>query len=251
MDRSLWNRSITKYMCPKWSCRYCSSGIVILEQKSLKFIETEESKQLQRTEEGGPFDIDFSFTAWGKCSNSSCNQQYAIAGCGGLEDHQTGPEEWEWEEYFIPKTCYPMPDIFKIPNKCPPEITTSIRSAFSLFLQDINSCAGKIRIAIELLLNNQSIPTHTTSNKGRKYKLNLHKRIELYSEIEPTISKNLLALKWLGNTAAHENFNISREEMLDAFEIIEHSLIEIIEMRSTRVAHLARNLTEKFSRNED
>jgi hypothetical protein len=53
-----------------------------------------------------------------------------------------------------------------------------------------------------------------------------------------------MALKWLGNTGTH-SAEVSEDDLLDAFEILEHALIEIIEKRSTKVAELAKKLTKK------
>jgi len=64
---------------------------------------------------------------------------------------------------------------------------------------------------------------------------------------EPAVGAQLMALKWLGNTASHEG-SVSRDDLLDAFEILEHSLSELIEQRSARVAELARQLTKKHSK---
>ena len=56
-----------------------------------------------------------------------------------------------------------------------------------------------------------------------------------------------MALKSLGNSGAHEG-SISREDLLDAFEVLEHSLEEIIEQRSKRVAALSKKLTKKHGK---
>jgi hypothetical protein len=64
---------------------------------------------------------------------------------------------------------------------------------------------------------------------------------------QTTLGSQLMALKWLGNTASHEG-GVSRDDLLDAFEILEHNLRELIEHRSARVAELARKLTKKHGR---
>ena len=82
-------------------------------------------------------------------------------------------------------------------------------------------------------------------NKNGKFdNLNLHKRIEVFSHTEPMIGKQLMALKWLGNTGSHDG-DVVKNDVLDAFEIIEHTLLELIEQRSKRLAALASGLEEK------
>lgn len=72
----------------------------------------------------------------------------------------------------------------------------------------------------------------------------LHNVIESFAENNPTLGAQLMALKWLGNTASHEG-SVNRTELLDAFEILEYSLSELIERRSERIALLANKLTAK------
>jgi len=122
-----------------------------------------------------------------------------------------------------------------------------MRSAFSLYYHDKNSCAGKIGIALETLMDHLNIPTHWVDKKKKSHRHSLHERIEKYEKYQPEIARNLLALKWLRNTAVHENVNITREDVLDAFEIIEHELIEIFEQRNKKIAKMAENLTTKHS----
>ena len=55
-----------------------------------------------------------------------------------------------------------------------------------------------------------------------------------------------MALKWLGNTGSHGS-KVNVEDLLDAFEILEHTLSEIIENKSKKIATLAVNLTKKYS----
>lgn len=245
MDRSLWSTSFSKHSCPRWPCRHCSTGHLALQPETLKFEETEASKSQHSYEEWDPEWIDYAFTLWAKCSNPSCNQQYAISGVGGVEQQYTDQDDWDWEEYFVPKIIYPMPDIFTLPKKCPEEIAISTREAFSLYLFDNNSCAGKLRVTLEMLMDFLNIPSEKTSGEGNTTRIKLHDRIDIYEQHEPKIAKHLMAVKWLGNTAVHENITIPRGDLLDAFEIIEHALSEIIEKRTARVEELASKLNKK------
>ena len=85
------------------------------------------------------------------------------------------------------------------------------------------------------------------SRRGEFYNLQLHGRLELFKAKEPTAAQQLLALKWLGNSGAHEAA-VTIDDLLDGFEILEHNLVEILEQRAARVAGLAKNLTKKHRR---
>ena len=57
---------------------------------------------------------------------------------------------------------------------------------------------------------------------------------------------HLMALKWRGNAGSHGS-KVSRIDLLDAFEIMEHSLVEILDKRSAKVAALAEKMTKKHA----
>ena len=55
-----------------------------------------------------------------------------------------------------------------------------------------------------------------------------------------------MALKWVGNAGSHEG-NVTQSDTLDAFEILEHTLIEIVDKHSAKIAALVEKLTKKHS----
>jgi hypothetical protein len=77
------------------------------------------------------------------------------------------------------------------------------------------------------------------------------KPLDLSSRIDKFISTtgavvhkdHLHALRVVGNLGTHNNA-ISRKEMLDAFEIYEHALGELIEKKSAQIAKLAKTMTK-------
>jgi hypothetical protein len=77
--------------------------------------------------------------------------------------------------------------------------------------------------------------------------LSLHARLDAFATTEPVVGPKLMALKWLGNAGSHDG-EVSKADLLDAFEILEHALGEIVEKRSKRVATLAKKLMKKHGR---
>ena len=153
----------------------------------------------------------------------------------------------EWDDYFEPKHCFPVLRLNKVPDKCQEDVATELDAAFSLFWSNLAACAGRLRVALELLLNHQGIPKRKRDSKGKYKELWLHARLDLFAKGNPATGAQLMALKSLGNSGAHEG-SISREDLLDAFEVLEHSLEEIIEQRSKRVAALSKKLTKKHGK---
>lgn len=95
-------------------------------------------------------------------------------------------------------------------------------------------------------MNHVGIPKRKKGTNGKFFDLTLHARIEAFVKKEPAIGPQLMALKWLGNTGSHDS-NVSTNDLLDAFEILEHSLREIIGGHSAKVAALAKKLTKKHA----
>jgi hypothetical protein len=227
--------------------------------KSLIYKETVNSKSAHDHEAWDPEWIDYTFTAWAECGHPSCKQQFAIAGKGGVGPELT-EDGYEYEDYFSPMTCLPMPDMFSFPTKCPDEVEEEIKAAFALFWSQPNACAGRIRVALECLMDNLGVPQRRKNNQGKYYDLSLHARLDVFAESEPTTGRQLVALKWLGNAGSHNSkvkkkdlfdsfeIKVNKNDLLDAFEIMEHTLGELIERRSARVAELAKTLIKKHGR---
>jgi hypothetical protein len=213
--------------------------------KSLIHKETVWSKRARKSDDWDPDWITYSFTAWVKCNNPSCGEEAAVLGNGGVNYHYDEEgQAVERFDYFSPLFCTPMPDIFELPKKCPNEIASELQAAFALFWSDSSASANRVRVALEALMNHLQIPKRRKNNKGKFSKLTLHDRIVAFSVNESRIGGQLMALKWLCNAGSHSG-KVMPDDVLDAFEILEQALLELIEHRSKRLAALAQGLTEK------
>lgn len=246
MKRDLWNATVDEKVCPPWPCPSCAKGILILDKKTFKYHETESSKA-NRSHEAFDADwIDYRFAAW--CSCASCKQKVAITGRGGVEpyqDYENG--NYAYQDEFKAMTWDPMPDVFDLPAKCPDDVALALRQSFALHAFQAPASAGRLRVALELLMDAEKVPRETINAKGKKSELTLHARLDLYMKNFPVIGGHLMALKWLGNAGSHFS-NVSTTDILDAYEVMEHALNEIIDKRSQAVAKLAKKLNDKFGK---
>ena len=144
----------------------------------------------------GPEVVDYIFTARAECQQTSCKEGLIIAGIGGLEpvyeENQDGGIHEKWEPYFSPTFVCPMPDIFNIPPKCHDDVKDELRAAFSLFRSNRAACAGRIRVALECLMNYLEIPKRRRNKRGRYSVLTLHGRIDAFADAEPVIGRELM-----------------------------------------------------------
>lgn len=247
MNRYIWCSTLSKLSAPSWPCPECTRGTLNLVPKSLTFKETISSQRAHGAEGWDPELISYTFTAWLKCSHIVCGQEVVVSGVGGVEawyDNEEGTTGWS--DYFAPRWCSPMPDLFQFPAKCPVDVKKQLRASFRLFWSDHAAAASKVRIALECLLNHLGVPKRKKDKNGKFADLSLHKRVEILQQGESDIGSQLMALKWLGNTGSHEA-QVSRDDLLDAFEILEHALSELIDRRSEKVIELAKMLTKKHA----
>ena len=253
MNRHLWTDGwITARAAVSWPCPRCTGGELEFVDDSITCKHTIDSLRRSHQEDYCPVDAVYVFTAWLKCKAPNCRQEVGLVGTGTEEEHESWDEEGNaersWRTTLKPLYCWPMPDIFKLPESAPTEVKTELRAAFRLFLSDQAAAAGRVRVSLERLLDHYRIPKRLKGGDGNFYDLNLHKRIEKFSEKESSVGEKLIALKWLGNTASHQG-DVSRDDLLDGFEILEYLLAQLFEKeRAVHVAKLARRLTRKHKR---
>lgn len=248
MNRDLWLQYTSKDACPPWICPACKKSNVSLLAKSLVHKETVESRSAHDRVQWDPDWIRYVFTAWAECLHSSCKQVFALSGTGGVSpEYDEDSGSTVWEDYFEPMQCHPMPDIIELPNRCPSDVAHELRSAFSLFWAQPEACAGRIRVALECLMNSLGVPKRKKTTAGKFIELSLHGRIEAFAKNNLHFGGQLMALKWPGNAGSHDS-DVSKNDLLDAFEIMEHALSELIGKRSDKVAALAKKLIKKHAR---
>jgi hypothetical protein len=247
MNRVLWTGTLTQRNAPAWPCPTCRKGTLNLVPKSLIHKETVESSRAQGHPAWDPDWTRYTFTAWVRCGHAACNEEFAVSGTGGIGPEYHAGEGTTWEPYFTPKFSWPTLDIFDLPAKCPDEVKAQLRAGFALFWSDPPATASRVRVALERLMDHVGVAKRRRDKTGKFLDLTLHSRIELFQKGEAAIGSQLMALKWLGNTGSHDG-TVTHEELLDAFEILEHALAELIDRRSAKVAALARMMSKKHAR---
>jgi Domain of unknown function (DUF4145) len=246
MKRDLWTNCVSEHSCPAWPCPKCRGGSLRLRKESLTHVETVESLRWHNQDDWGPEHIEFTFSAWADCPNERCKERFAIVGNGGIEPEYTGDEDGstEWVNQYYPKFVIPTVPMIELPAKCPNSVANALSEAFALYWSQQEACAGRVRVAIEELLTHLGIPKDEVNAVGKSTPLRLHRRIELFAKQNPEIGAQLMALKWLGNTGSHGN-EVTREDVLDGLELLEHALVEVLDKRSEKMTALAKKLIQK------
>lgn len=216
MNPSLWTKEITVDLCPNWACIFCSKGEVFLDAASFLKEATADARAAQKHDDFEHEWTEYTFMALSRCNNVECGQMYAIAGKGSVECERIADNKFEYVDSFEIKHVHPSPHLISIPKKTPEAIRNELLASFALYWLDGASCAGRIRLAIECLMDELNVPAAKTLNK----------RLDKYKEQELDKAEKLIAVKWFGNTAIHQG-QVQHKDVLAAYSVIEYVLEEI------------------------
>jgi len=208
-QQKLWSYSFNPERGPNYPCPHCKAGSLGLRKDSLKRAGPYHDKSAKLT--------DSAFMGMLDCR--ACDGSAAVVGYVRKDG------------VLVPKGIYPAPPIIAVPTTTPRPVVVELDAAFALFWVDLSSCANKIRVSLERLLDSLGLPESPT----------LAKRIESQGA-DKLRSEVFHALREVGNVGSHGS-GVRREVVLTAFEIYEHQL-DILFRPSTglRIETLAKKI---------
>ena len=142
---------------------------------------------------------------------------------------------WTPAEVLEPKSIFPAPPIFPIPDETPENIADILTSSFELYWLDRKSSMNKVRIAIEEILEDMGVPKKQKGKENQLVDINLHQRIEIFQKQNSDAGKSFMAAKMVGNLGSHTGEDISFEVALDIFELVEDAIGEIYGEKSKKL----------------
>lgn len=223
----------TKYSKPNLICPKCNIGSLLFNPGWQK-VELNSDTKLNDDDAHfyyNPEEVVKYFTGFAICSNDKCQEPVGLIGILNqfAEDIPTDDHNKSYDAY-LPKFFFPSLSIIQIGKNCPPEICTQIKKSFSHFFNDGSACANSIRTSLELIMNEQGIKRTTIDKNRRRKDISLHDRIELFGKGNKELKPFLLAAKWIGNAGSHIG-EISKEALLDGYELLEHCIDELYEKK--------------------
>lgn len=229
----------------EWKCPYCNIGGLTIDKEKFFFEETIQSQNEHNHIEWEVSWIRYNFVGILRCTNDKCREIVTVGGIGTMEESGYVDEKLdkyveEYNEYFTPQYFNPPLLAFVPTNNCPNNIREEIEKAFSLFWIDISACANRLRTSIELIMNDHKIPKTTLT----KNEIKLHGRITLFGKEYPVISEYLLAIKWLGNSGSHSTDTLEKQDLIDAFKMLEIALEKIYDNREEEIMNISKIINE-------
>lgn len=244
MNRTLWNKRYfskdnpISYPCPK-----CFDGILKLIHIRQEI--TESGRELQAY--NYPYGIDHVFSGIYKCNDVSCNAVMAVVGT--LQKDVEIPlyndtMDIDYADFYTPLFFYPNLRLFKLSDQITKEIIDQIDLSFSLFFSDLSSCANKIRITIEMILDDIKAPKYKIMGSKKRHVFNLHGRILHYKKKNKALAELMLAIKFIGNEGSHKGA-LELNDVLDAYEILYQIVDTAYVKQRLKALNLAREINSQ------
>ncbi|AEW02215.1 hypothetical protein Niako_5986 [Niastella koreensis GR20-10] len=250
--KSFWkNLNFSNYEQPKIHCPTCKKGFINPIKDSVKFKETAETVALKKSD--GPWsemDLDFKFSCLLKCDNNNCGEVVSCAGTGFFDqddptfDEETGQYWASYFKYFKPEYFSKPIHIIELKDLYPSAITKKLEDSFKIFFCDSESCANKIRIVVEVLMDALKVKKTVITTGNKRKNLTLHARILNYGSKNKELSDLLLAIKWIGNSGSH-NSKVTKDDTLDAYRILEYVLDKLYDKNATHLMKMAKIINKK------
>lgn len=229
-QRELWGPFFYHDLLPSLPCPHCRRGNVILDRGSLKKYEPPYSAALTGTEGWHPLVETVRFSCSLVCDVGSCGEIVNVHGNIDQMDHVSDEGVVDFYPVLRPTSMFPAPPLAAIPDGMPMGLVRELRTCFQLFWVDLGSCANRLRIFVERLLDHYELPA------GR-----LNARIEAFKAKDPEHAETFDALRHVGNVGSHEG-DVRHEVILDAFEILQDGLAELFGHRRRRIVALKRRI---------
>jgi len=246
VNRKIWGDAFSPDHAPSgWSCPTCSGGYLILAKDSLRFEEGTLSRGAHHEDWFDPEHADLRFIALLQCNNDKCKEFLAVSGKGSYTQsmHDDG-NDWKWVEYFEPLSVVPPVHFITLPSNMPGRVSDQLVLSFSTLWSSPAASATHIRIGIENLLDALRIPRARRIKSVRMQRLSLHERIKQLEPRRRDLAEALFAIKWVGNAASHLG-DLTRTDLFDAYDILEHVLEELYVRNREATRKLIREINSK------
>ena len=238
MDRKIFKQEFTKNCPPEWICPTCGKSVLRIKPGTFHSDEVASSRD-HSYEYWGPEFKRYVYSCLLHCINDKCEEVVSSTGVGECREiiereYERGPLKQGYRDFFRPNYFDPPLRIIQIPEECPQTVVEPIEESFRFVLSSPSSAANTIRIAVEELLTNLKVKRFKIVKRKRQG-MSLHARIKLLPKKHEAIRDSLFAIKWLGNAGSHSLSNISFDDVMDAYEFLDHILQEVYAKKSEKL----------------
>ena len=237
VNRPLCKAPLRKSGAPAWACPTCGAGHFRLMPDSVAVAWNAATHAASSHDAFYSWCVTSKFTAILVCDNPACKEAAGVSGRGSVsEEPNQQMTEIEYVDVLFPEYFRPSPNLINIPPRCPAPVKALLELAFTASWGDYASAAHHLRSAVEGTLTALGVRRTQTRNH-RRTPLTLHARIQLLDAKYASSSRELLALKILGNAGSHPGV-LTQEDVFDALDIFETVLANLFSTEAARVNRL-------------
>lgn len=227
----------------------CGKGVLRIRKDTFHRDECRDSREAHSHEAWDPEWIRYVYSCLLECTNDQCKEIVASSGTGEvrheiIEDHNNNIEEEVYTDFFKPLFFEPALALIQIPDDCPTQVAMPLNESFRLFFSSPPAASNNVRVALEELLTELGVRRFVVK-KSKRYFIRLHNRIDLLPPKYAGIKELFVAIKWLGNAGSHAGSKITLEDVMDAYDLIEHVLQEIYASKAKTLKTLAKRVNKK------
>lgn len=248
MDRTILKAHFLESSLPSWACPTCRKSVLRIKPGTFHREETRLSREAHDHEAWDPEWIRYTYACLLECTNDSCKEVVASAGRGSVDYDITfdrnGEPNYEYADFFNPLFFHPHLNIFDIPSTCPASVQEELEKSFKQFFSSPDAALNSARAAVEHLVTELGVKRFQTQN-GKRRPVNLHARINMLGAQHSHIKDLLIAIKWLGNAGSHSGAEISIDDVMDSYELIEHVLDELYGGKAKAMKALAKKVNKR------
>lgn len=222
-------------------CPYCSSASTYRKERTKLFQSHASYVSIEVAGSGDPEESRGTILGQCGCNNRECQEYTHFIGSyfTKLENSHVG---YGYEIMFFLKFFYPAIPLIPIPSATPQVVKSLLERSFAPAFIDQSASGNLLRSAIEAVLTECRVPRFVTA-KNKRHRLSLHNRIGLLPQNLQSYKANLLAVKWIGNAASHEDLSVNNLRL--AFEIVQNLLEELYGTRKREMLQAIKRINRR------
>lgn len=222
---------MTDYKCPA-----CEKGLLKLFRSNFIIKEYKHSERNHSHPDMESNWVESSCSGLFQCNHDNCLELVSFCGdARGDEvefysDEIPGGYGVSYVDKIEIKYIHPSPHIILLNKRYPEKVSNILKESFSLYWASPSSCANKLRVVVEEILNDLKIPlTHECEDKKtgkmKTCSYDTHQRIlELGKiNIHKEASNFLLGIKEVGNSASHAS-SFKESAILYTYQLLDKAL---------------------------
>ncbi len=233
------------YVCPQ-----CKKGELVPQVDSFSYLEPAHSRQSHDHEAWEVEWVSYRFSFKCVCSRADCSEIAFAIGSGSVDRRYDEHGESEYYEDFRIRAFYPSPYLVMVPEAVPDGVVHLLEKSFALYWVDTSAASNALRASLEALLDELKVPKMEKNANGKDCRLNLHRRIEIWSGQQSEYADLCYALKDVGNLGSHGEV-VQEAHYQGVLKIYAHVLDQLYNNNAKKMKQLAQEIRSAIKTTSD